>query len=187
MYEHLSIQINNLRAMTFRLTRPRSLIRSGSVTNGSSGPAPFKLLSRLRGYGDETTVWEVQGEAISSGVLRIAVGETLANFVVKSPLVKPLDQDFAYEVPYSWEYRFQESGRNTSTDVDLGAAVPGPAIVREVEVGDPEVECGTEHRALRVERRRITEVLPEIDRDDQVAPAAKSAQPLPRRLVDAVA
>ena len=52
-----------------------------------------------------------------------------------------------------------------SAEVDLGAPVRRPVVVGEVEVGDPEVERGAEHRTLRVQRRRVAEVLPEAERD----------------------
>ncbi len=50
-------------------------------------------------------------------------------------------------------------------EVDLGAPVRRPVVVGEVEVRDPEVEGGAEHRSLRVQRRRVAEVLPEAERD----------------------
>ena len=54
-------------------------------------------------------------------------------------------------------------------EVDLGAAVRRAVVVGQVEVGDPEVEGGVDHRPLRRERRRVAEVVPEAEREERAA------------------
>ncbi|SOT42656.1 hypothetical protein F01_420702 [Burkholderia cenocepacia] len=49
-------------------------------------------------------------------------------------------------------------------EVGFGAAVRRPVVVREVEVVDAEVERGAQDLALRRDRRRIAEVVPQAER-----------------------
>ena len=58
-------------------------------------------------------------------------------------------------------------------EVGLGAAVRGPVVVGQVEMGDAQVESSPQHSALRLEWSVVTEVLPEPEgdcRQQQAAP-----------------
>jgi hypothetical protein len=54
--------------------------------------------------------------------------------------------------------------REQPTDVLLCGAVRRAVVVREIEVGDAEIECPARYGALGVERPVATEVLPEPQR-----------------------
>ena len=61
-------------------------------------------------------------------------------------------------------------------EVDLGAAVGRPVVVREVEVGDAEVEGAAQDRPLGRQRRLVAEVLPQAQGDrGQLHAAAPAA------------
>jgi hypothetical protein len=49
-------------------------------------------------------------------------------------------------------------------EVRLGAAVRRPIVVREIEMGDAEIECGAKNVALCRDGRRIAEVVPQTKR-----------------------
>ena len=70
--------------------------------------------------------------------------------------------------------RYGRGPRARAPEVLLGRAVRRPVVVREVEVGDAEVESASQDRAAGVERPVVPEVLPEPERDRRKLQAAAS-------------
>ena len=62
-----------------------------------------------------------------------------------------------------------------AAEVLLGRAVRRPVVVRQVEVGDPEIEGPADDRPLRVHRAIAAEILPEPERDHRQFEAAAAA------------
>ena len=74
-------------------------------------------------------------------------------------------------------------GRQDPSEVLLGRAIWRPVVVREIEVGDPAVECPPDDRPLCRERPILAEVLPEAERDRRQVQAAPPDAPVRHRFV----
>src|SRR6266508_6360395 len=68
-----------------------------------------------------------------------------------------------------------EVGGEDPPEVLLGRPVRRPVFVRQVEVGDPEIERPPQDRALPLERPVAAEVVPQAERD------GRQEQPTPPR------
>src|SRR5437667_9709207 len=78
-------------------------------------------------------------------------------------------------------------GLEDLAEVLLGRAVRRAVVVGQVELGDPEVECPADDRALALQRDVAAKVLPQAERDGrQLEPAAAAAAVLHSRVAVAV-
>src|SRR5664280_2570107 len=68
--------------------------------------------------------------------------------------------------------------REDPPEVLLRRAIGRPVVVRQVEVGDPEVERAVDDRALAVDRPAVPEVLPEAERDRGQEETAPTRSPV---------
>ena len=66
-------------------------------------------------------------------------------------------------------------GQN-APEIDLGTAIGRVVVVREIEVGDPEVKCPSKNRSLGVDGSIVAKIVPESGRNrgrkEAAAPAA---------------